>query len=98
MKTIKINTKLTSEEKETHLNYDFITKTWTMFSTVHKHFNKALKQGWTVLEKYEYDDGTVAGYSLEAPGRAITIRNVEAKKMSDEQMKNLLSDDDCDDE
>jgi hypothetical protein len=91
MQTIKFTTRLTSEEKETLLNYDFLTKTWRMDSTVHKHFNKALNQGWTPLVKYEYEDGTVAGYVLEAPGRAITIRNVEAKKMSDKQLENLSS-------
>lgn len=89
MKTIKLRTRLTSEEKETLLNYDYLNKMWTMDSTVQKHFNKALSQGWTPLIKYEYDDGTVAGYVLEAPGRAITIRNVEAKKMSDKQLENL---------
>lgn len=92
MKIIKIKTRLTSEEKETVLNYDFINKTWTMDSTVQKHFNKALHQGWTPLVKYEYEDGTVAGYVLEAPGRAITIRNVEAKKMSEKQLENLNDD------
>ena len=89
MKTIKLKTKLTSEEKETTLNYDFIDKTWRMDSTIQKHFNKALHQGWTPLVKYEYEDGVVAGYVLEAPGRAITIRNVEAKKMSEKQLGNL---------
>ena len=89
MKIIKLRTRLTSEEKETILNYDFIDKMWIMDSTVQKHFNKALSQGRTPLVKYEYEDGSVAGYMLEAPGRAITIRNVEAKKMTNEQLKNL---------
>lgn len=89
MKIIKLKTRLTSEEKETILNYDFIDKMWTMDSTVQKHFNKALSQGWTPLVKYEYEDGSVAGYMLEAPGRAITIRNVEAKKMTEKQLENL---------
>lgn len=90
MKVIKLTTRLTAEEKETTLNYDYLDKTWRMDSTVQKHFNKALKQGWTPLVRFEYEDGTVAGYTLEAPGRAITIRNVEAKKMSEEQLGNLI--------
>lgn len=94
MQTIKFTTRLTSEEKETLLNYDFLSKTWRMDSTVHKHFNKALNQGWIPLVRYEYEDGTVAGYVLEAPGRAITIRNVEAKKMSEKQLENLNGSDD----
>ena len=94
MKIVKLQTKITAEEKETLLNYDFVNKTWIMDSTVQKHFNKALRQGWTPLVKYEYEDGTAAGYQLEAPGRAITIRNVEQKKMSEKQLGNLFQDDD----
>ena len=94
MEIIKLTTRLTSEEKETLLNYDFLAKTWRMDSTVQKHFNKALNQGWTPLVRYEYEDGTAAGYVLEAPCRAITIRNVEAKKMSDKQLENLSGSDD----
>ena len=91
MEIIKLTTRLTSEEKETLLNYDCLNKTWIMDSTVQKHFNKALNQGWTPLVKYEYEDDTVAGYVLEAPGRAITIRNVETKKMTEKQLENLSS-------
>lgn len=94
MEIIKLTTKLTSEEKETLLTYDYLNKTWHMDSTVQKHFNKALRQGWTPLIKYEYEDGTVAGYALEAPDRSVTIRNVEAKKMSDKQMSNLNGNED----
>lgn len=89
MEIIKLNAKLTSEEKETNLNYDYVDKKWIMDTTVPIHFNKALKQGWIPLVKYEYRDGVVAGYKLEAPGRAITIRNVDKKKLSDKQMNNL---------
>ena len=98
MKVVKIKTKLTAEEKETQLNYDFVNKTWTMDSTVQKHFNKALKQGWVPLTQFEYEDGTVAGYVLEAPGRAVTIRSTKPKQMSDKQMMNLLDADEDDDE
>ena len=91
MEIVKLTTRLTSEEKETLLNYDFFDKIWRMDSTVQKHFNKALHQGWTPLVKYEYEDGTAAGYVLEAPGRAVTIRSVEAKKMSEKQLENLSS-------
>ena len=90
MKVIKLTTRLTAEEKETTLNYDYLDKTWRMDSTVQKHFNKALRQGWTPLVRFEYEDGTVAGYVLEAPDRAVTIRNVVAKKMSEKQLGNLI--------
>lgn len=89
LKTIKIYNKLTAEERETLLNYDGINKEWTMDSTIPKHFRKALRQGWTPFIQYIYEDGTVCGMMLKAPERAVTIRNVEKKKMSEKQMKNL---------
>ena len=47
MKTIKVYSRLANEEKETILRYDSIDKIWIMDSTVTKHFNKAIRQGWT---------------------------------------------------
>lgn len=89
MKIQKLSARLTSEEKETLLNYDYVNKKWFMDSTVSTHYNKALKQGWAPIEKYEYEDGTVAGYKLEAPGRAVTIRSIDKKVLSEKQMDNL---------
>jgi hypothetical protein len=80
---------LTSEERETLLNYDYVDKVWTMDSTVLKHVRKALKQGWTPIKQYVYEDGTMYGMVLTAPEWAVTIRSVEKKKLSDEQRKNL---------
>lgn len=94
MEIIKVTTRLSAEEKETILNYDNVDKVWLMDSTVPKHFNRALKQGWTPTAKYVYEDGTVCGMALTAPARAITIRNTEKKKMSDKQLGNLSNDDD----
>ena len=96
MKVIKVTGRLIAEEKETILNYSYIDKKWYMHSFLQKHYNRALKQGWTVLVKYEYEDGSAAGYEFEAPERAITIRNTEKKKMTDKQLENLFSD--CEDE
>lgn len=93
MEIIKVHRKVSSEEKETHLNYDYIDKKWWMYSVIPTHYNKALKQGWEPIVKYEYEDGSVAGYQLEAPGRAITIRSVEKKQLSEKQLSNLDGDD-----
>ena len=93
MEVIKIRTRLTLEEKETILNYNCADKIWEMYSIVPTHYNKALRQGWTPKVKYEYEDGSVAGYILTAPARAITIRNVNPKQMSEKQLQNLLQDD-----
>lgn len=94
METIKVTARLTIEERETVLTYDSIDKCWIMDSNVTKHFHKAQKQGWTPIRQYVYDDGTVCGMVLTAPARAITIRSVEKKQMSEKQLGNLLSDDD----
>lgn len=81
--------RLTSQEKETVMRYDYIDKNWIMDSTISTHYNKALRQGWTPLTEYVYEDGTVYGYKLEAPGRAVTIRSIEKKQVSEKQMENL---------
>ena len=93
MEVIKVHHRISSEEKETAINYDYIDKKWWMYSVIPTHYNKALKQGWTPIVKYEYEDGSVAGYQLEAPGRAITIRSVEKKQLSEKQLSNLDGDD-----
>ena len=90
MKTINVTGRLTNEEKETILHYDYADKVWTMESSVVKHFNKAIKQGWTPVTQYVYEDGTVCGMILTAPAHAVTIRNPNKKRvMSEAQMKNL---------
>ena len=80
---------LTNEERETHLYYDPVEKMWTMDSSVQKHFNKAIKQGWTPIKQYVYEDGTVCEMVLTAPERSVTIRNTEKKQLSDKQLAKL---------
>ena len=93
METIKMSgTRLSNEEREVHLYFDPIEKTWAMDSFVPKYFRKAVKQGWTPIREYMYDDGTVCGMSLIAPERAISIRNINKKKLSEKQLKNLNGD------
>jgi hypothetical protein len=90
IKTTKINNKLSNEERETILVYDNIDKAWIMDSTIAKHFNKALKQGWTPISQSVYEDDTICGMVLTAPAKAITIRNPNKKRvMSELQMGNL---------
>lgn len=90
METIKINGKLTNEERETVLVYDNIDKRWYVDTTLAKHVNKFKKQGWTQTAEYVYEDGSACGGAFEGAEKAITIRNPNKKRvMSDEQMKNL---------
>ena len=98
MNTIKVHNRLTAEEKETIIHYDLVDRMWVMDSTIPKHFNKALKQKWTPITEYVYDDGTVCGMVLTASERSITIRSTDKKKMSEKQMGNLFSDGDDDED
>lgn len=98
METIKVNSRLSAEERETVLVYDNVDKVWRMDSTVPKHFNKAKKQGWKQTAEFVYEDGAVCGGAFEAPARAITIRSTEKKQLSEKQMGNLFSGDDEDEE
>ena len=98
MKTIKLTTRLSAEERETILAYDNIDKKWIMDTTVPKHANKAKRQGWTQTSEFIYEDGVVCGGVFEAPARAITIRNAEKKQMTEAQMGNLIGDDDEEEE
>ena len=98
METIKVNCRLSTEERETILVYDNSDKKWIMDTTVPKHLNKAKKQGWVQTAEFVYEDGSVCGGVFEAPARAITIRNAEKKQMSEAQMSNLLGDDEEEEE
>ena len=89
METIKIYSKLTLEERETLIHYDVVEDRWVMDSVTPKIFRKALKQGWTPVRQYVYEDGTVCGMVLTAPYRSITIRNTTKKQMSEKQLGNL---------
>lgn len=94
METIKITgVKLSNEEREVHLYLDPIDRVWVLDAFMSKYFRKAIKQGWTPIREYIYEDGTVAGMSFTAPERSISIRNTEKKKLSKKQMTNLCSED-----
>lgn len=94
MDTIRVASRLSTDEKEVLLSYDAETRTWTMDSTVPKWFRKALKQGWTPVRQYVYEDGTVCAMVLTAPERSVTIRSTVKKQMSEAQMENLFDEED----
>lgn len=92
MEIIKVYDKLSPEERETILNYDGAEKIWTMDTTIPKHFRKAMKQGWSPIRQYVYEDGTICGMELTAPERSVTIRSTTKKQMSEKQLDNLNGD------
>ncbi len=98
METIRINSRLTLEERETVLVYSSADKTWYVDTVVPKHMNKFKKQGWKQTAEYVYEDGSPCGGAFEGSERAITIRNAEKKQMSEKQMSNLFDDEEEDEE
>lgn len=59
-------------------------------TTILKDYNLAKKRGWKLIEEYVYEDGTVAGGKFTAPRRALSMRGVQAKQLSEKQKQNLL--------
>lgn len=99
MEIIKINSRLSAEERETVLLYDVIDKKWRMDTVVPKHANKAKKQEWTQVAEYVYDDGTVCGGVFEGSEKAITFRNPNKKRvLSEKQLNNLHKNDEEDED
>ena len=93
METIKVGVRLSNEEREVHLYLDPVDRVWILDAFMPKYFRKAIKQGWTPIREYVYDDGTVCGMSLTAPERSISIRSTEKKKLSKKQLDALNGDD-----
>lgn len=89
METVRVNGRLVGEEMEVYFNLDPISKVWTLEAYRPKWYRKALKQGWTPIREYVYDDGTVCGMVFTGPERAVTIRNAKKKTLSEKQFENL---------
>ena len=90
METIKITgMRLSNEEREVHFYLDPIERVWIVDAFMPKYFRKLIKQGWTPIREYIYEDGTVCGMSFTAPERAISVRKPEKKKVSEKQREHL---------
>ena len=85
MEVIKINGRISNDEKEVNLLFDYGLKQWIMDTTVMKYYTKAKKQGWTQLKEYVYSDGTVVGGVFEAPAYSVSIRSTKKMERSSKQ-------------
>ena len=83
---IKLSTKLTKEERETHYYTDDITNQVEVDTTIMKDFRKLIKQNWLMTHKYINPDGTDAGGRFTAPRRSLSIRSTEKKKLSPKKL------------
>ena len=94
METYTLKDRILPEERETHLWFDPTTNLWHMDSNISRHFNKAVRTGWTAVRQYVYEDGYVAAMSFEAPERGITIKSPKKRELSDEHKAKLLGSND----
>ena len=85
MEVIKINGRISNDEKEVNLLFDYGLKQWIMDTTVMKYYTKAKKQGWTQLKEYVYSDGPVVGGVFEAPAYSVSIRSTKKMERSSKQ-------------
>lgn len=90
MKTQIIRSQLSVDERETLFNISYAEDDIVyMDTTILKDYNRAIKQGWELLEQYVYEDGSVCGGHFKAPRRCISIRNTKEREISEKQMENL---------
>lgn len=91
MGTTIMKERILPEERETHIWFDPNTNLWHMESNIGRHFNKAIRAGWTPVCKHVYEDGYVAAMTLQASERGITIKSPKKRELSDEHKAKLLA-------
>lgn len=89
MKTEIFSKRLQPEEKELHIGFDQVGKTWILDTTIAKYFRSAEKHGWTPVTKYIFVDAdgteTLIGGRLETTNnKPITLRNLNTNDEPDE--------------
>ena len=90
MRIYHLLSRLSVDERETHFWIDGADDDKVvMDTTIMKDFNRAKKQGWTQIAEYLYSDGSVCGGCFEAPRRAISIRGVNKRVMTEKQLENF---------
>ena len=90
MKTQLIKSQLSADERETIFNISYAEDDIVyMDTTILKDYNKAVKQGWELVEQYVYEDGSVCGGQFKAPRRCLSIHNIKKRELSDKQIANL---------
>lgn len=77
MRTNIMRTRLTLEERETHIYRT--DDGWLMDSTIPKDYKVALKKGWVPVMKTVYEDGSICGYVLKGKECALSFRKNEKR-------------------
>lgn len=69
------------EERETILNYDPTTRTWSAWTNVPEHIRKLQAKGWSMdATRSTISDGTLIDAWFYAPKNAITFRDLTKQK------------------
>ena len=85
--------RLSREEQETVIYYDFARDVWIADTSIQRDINKFRKQGWKETYISLYDDGSICSIICEAPRSAITIgRAVREKRIMTEEQRNAARD------
>ena len=69
------------EERETILNYDPTTRTWSAWTNVPEHIRKLQAKGWSMdATRSTISDGTLIDAWFYAPKNALTFRDLSKPK------------------
>lgn len=73
--------KYLAEERETILNYDPTTRTWSAWTNVPEHIRKLQAKGWTINpNRCTVSEGVMIDAWFTAPKNAITFRDLTKPK------------------
>ena len=84
-----VSVRLTSAERETHINIDYGSDTATVYSAIPKHYNRFAKNGWELKRAGIYEDGSVAEAVFVCPVKCVSFRKNTV--LSEEEKKRIVS-------
>lgn len=61
MEKVVIASQIASCEQETLVCFKQVDKKWCVDTTIPKHYNRFLRQGWKLVREYVYDSGEIVG-------------------------------------
>ena len=88
----KMNGRITTEEKETLLRFDYLEKCWYVDTSVPSHITKFKKQGWEIVSQTVNEQGDIQAVEFKCDNpTSISINKAEKRKkeLTEEQRKIL---------
>ena len=86
-----IISKLTKQERETHLWFNEADDLWEIQTDIKVHMTRCQKLGYECTDVLRYSDGTIESMTFKAPKHAISFRSPikRRRELSDEQRKEI---------